>query len=374
MFTRWNSRLRKSPRRALPGRRSRRLGIERVEYRCLLSAVAFQTGMEVQFDANEGSANGFVVPLYSTAETFSSNGTIGRSLTQLTIGPGTFTFPQGVANFAFGVMPDIVQSGGGSVVFQPIHLVDLPPAPAPPAPAPIDIGQVPPRVIQGNIAPPESTPAPVFAGSVPPAAIAPTGVAAKPDVEGNRGKSQVMDVASSQGPQSDAGETSSPIQSPSAVAAVSFTNGDYHAMPTASGVDGLMRETAAEDGKTLAMAVASDSLAVRSESARGTSNAPSSDQPVAVAAVVPDSVSAPLAPASDLAAAGSSAAANLRSEENAGKLLAAGKYWRADIVGLAVLAFAGQHLVERWRYPAPDQPRPIAIRGKEPCQSKGNRR
>ena len=212
----------------------------------------------------------------------------------------------------------------------------------------------------------------------------------KPDVDGNCGKSQLIDVASSQGPQSDASGT----WSPGTVVTVSFTKDDCQAMPTAGGVDVLIRETVrgeessslarsngqaapviafgGEEGKTVAAGAStdgSDSPAVLtpalSQIARGASHPPSLEQPAAVA---PDSDSAPLATAADVAAAVPSAVAGVKSEENRGKPLAVGNSWRTDLVGLAVLALAGQNLGQRWRIPALSLFRPSTVRRRKPVE------
>ncbi len=345
MSTPWNSGLRNAPRYASRGRKFRRLGVERVEDRRLLAAIAFQTGMEAQLGAVQGNAAAsLVAPLV-----ISPLGSIAPNQTwaqPAIIGPDIVAFPQGVASFAFEVMPDIIPSGGGSVVMRPILGVDLPSAPTLPArflnpiPSPIDIGQVPPTMIQGPMASPESTAAPIVAGSEP-STVAPIGTASKPDVEGNRGKSQLIDVASSQGQQTVASVPSSPVLSPSAVAEVSFTNGNDRGMPTASGVDALLLQTArgnesggqaesdgqaasmtafgGEDEGTVAAGVIADDSAKASDPR-------SPDQLAAVAMAVPDSVSARLATASDGAVAGSSIVTEVKPEEKAGKPHAAERY------------------------------------------------
>jgi hypothetical protein len=385
--------------------------------------------MEAQLDGNPGNApSGFVAPLVVLPSgSISPNGMRVQPASPFTIGPAIVTLPQTVANFAFVVTPDMIPSGGGSDAFQPIHVGDLPPpatppAPLPPAPvptpvpSPIDIGQVPPTTIPGLVPPPESTTAPIVAGSGSTTSGTPISMALKPDVEGNRGKSQLIDVASCQGPQTDCVAASSP----GSAAEVSFTDADCHAMPTASGVDALLRETArehdsgrqaesmiavaGEDGQALADgAVAGDSAGASdwpaviafSQSERGTSDSPSLCQPVAMAAVAPDSVSASesftsthqgarLEPGdaagarkagsvSDLAAADATAVADVKSEEKAGKLLAAEHYCRADIVGLAVVAFAGQRLAQRWTRLSPGQIRPIAMRQQKPAEHEGHK-
>ncbi len=150
MTTHWNSRSRKPSRHVSPGLRCRRLGVERVEDRRLLAAVGFQTGMEAQLEAFQANAAGsFVAPMIITPSgSIAGNGTKAQLAGQTTIGPGIGVLPQGPSAFAFDATSDVIQSSGGSQVFLPIHVVDLPsppvlPAPLPnPFPSPIDIGQV----------------------------------------------------------------------------------------------------------------------------------------------------------------------------------------------------------------------------------------
>ena len=220
-------------------------------------------------------------------------------------------------------------------------------------------------------------------------------------MEGNRGKSQLFDVASVQGPQADA----IAISSPGAVAEVSFTNRNCGAMPTAIGVNAMIRQTGGADKSSgngdlkIASGGENDSavadLAATGDSAKA-SDASSLDRPVAVAAVAPGrlaadasssmgqaakpasgntagkqaagATSAPFSAASDLVALGLSFAVKVKSQEKAGMVSTAGNYWRTDIVGLAVLAFVGQHFGQRWRQPTLDQPRPITMRRKKPVE------
>ena len=91
--------------------------------------------------------------------------------------------------------------------------------------------------------PPESTTTPVIASGEPPTTVLPSSAVLKPDVEGNRGKSQLFDVADLQGPQAIA----SAVSSPDTVAEVSTTNRDYRAIPMASGVDALICKTGDAD-------------------------------------------------------------------------------------------------------------------------------
>jgi hypothetical protein len=173
-------------------------------------------------------------------------------------------------------------------------------------------------------------------------------------------------------------------------------------MPTASGVDALIRQTGGADktsgngdwkiasGGENGSAVAN--LAPAGDSAKA-SDTPSLDRPVAVAAAAPawlstdasssmvqaakpasgntagkqaaGVTSAPFS-ASDLVASGSSSA--VKSKDEAGMVSTAGNNWRTDIVGLAVLAFVGQHFGQRWRQLTLDQPRPITMRRKKPVE------
>jgi hypothetical protein len=196
---------------------------------------------------------------------------------------------------------------------------------------------------------------------------------AKPDVEGNCGKSQLIDVASTQGPNTDASLASSPVTA----AEASFARGSDQAMPTASGANGLTGETARGDESSSQAPSNSRAASVIAFGGEGgkpvtagaivaafsdASDSPSLRQPAVVAAVAPVSVSDPLTTAANVAAAGPLAVAGVKSEKNAGKPLAAERYYRADIAGLAVLAFVGQYLGQRWPRPAPVQPRPITIR------------
>jgi hypothetical protein len=435
--------LQNSARRSSRGRRYRRLGVERVEDRCLLAAVVFQTGMEAQLMSIQGEAASAgsdliivsacsvtaadaaaaVAPSGATSSVSSAakppRGTVwtdAAANAQTAVQPGGINLAGGTTTPAAPpvVTPNIVQSPGGSETLQPIVGSDLPPAPVPPAlavplpnptPAPVDIGQIfknPPPAIQDPIAPPESIAAPAVVGNGPSTAAAPSGVAAKPDVEGNCGKSQLIDVASSQVPQADAGVASLP----GAMAEVSFNDRDDRAMPTTN-VDGLIRETArgdqsggqadssnaftADKGSTAADRSIVDAPADASDTPGTPSPAFTPDR----ASVAPDlasangsstlqdqaarlephdaagdrevgGVSAPLTTVSDLAAAGSLAVADRKPEETAGKPLAVENYYRADIAGFAVLAVAGEYLARRWPRPAPVQPRPIALRRQKP--------
>jgi hypothetical protein len=333
--------------------------------------------MEAQLEAFQANAAGsFVAPMIITPSgSIAGNGTKAQLAGQTTIGPGIGVLPQGPSAFAFDATSDVIQSSGGSQVFLPIHVVDLPsppvlPAPLPnPFPSPIDIGQVPPTVILGPLAPPESTASPIVAGE-PSKSVSPLGVPSKLGVEGNRGKSQLMDVASSQVPQNAVGLPSAP----SMVEEASSTGRDGRAMPATSGADALARETAGDDESS---GGAESMVAFRPADAKTATDYPvedasaaasdsrSLDRPVVVA-VAANTVAVPAtAPVSDLAVAASPAVLKVKAEANAGMPIAAADYCRADMVGMAILAFAGQHLVERWRYPAPGQPRPIVMRRKK---------
>src|SRR5208283_522050 len=79
-------------------------------------------------------------------------------------------------------------------------------------------------------------------------------------------------------------------------------------------------------------------------------------------------VSASPAAAPDLTPAGLAVVAGAKPEENAGKPFTAAAYRRFDIVGLAVLAFAGQHLGQRWSRYVFIEPRPIVIGRKKPIE------
>ncbi len=459
-----------------------------------MAAVAFQTGMETQLDAIPantsnsqaaslcivfgnnslgtgpadislsgssslaGSVTGQSASLAGSLAPASANGAVVNGY------PCFPAFDDATLGNMFLITPDITQSGGGSVVMHRILGNDLPPATTPPVsspspvsssspvPLPIDIGQAPSTPILGPMAPPESTTAPTIAGSEPPTTVAPISVVSKPDVEGNRGRSQLFDVASSQGSQTDESVASSPLQSPAppsesvaspiddsgpstpvaplsvaiksnvegnhgrsqlfdaagsqrpqtdesvaslpgAAAETSSTDRDHRALPTASGVDALIRETAREDasssraqsngqtesifsvggenGNTVTgLAIAEVSTASVFVDASSTSTQQAARPKSGDAAGKPEGgmVSDPVATASDLAAAGSPAAANVRSKEKVGRPVTAGYSWRTDIVGLAVVAFVGQHLGQRCRQVSPGQPRPINMRRKRPVE------
>ncbi len=269
----------------------------------------------------------------------------------------------------------ITQSGGGSIVFQPILFSHLPCMPQPsvatpsvatspvatpsaPIPSlhsaspPIDIAQVllnPPAAFEGPIPGGESIPLPVVAGSGPSTPGAPLSGAAKPDVEGNRGKSQLIDVASSQTPPSD----ESPASSPDMLAQVSFTNGDFAATDSDLAAAGL---PAAANTPLVAGGEPSTMVA---QISRGTSqNGKVLGSQGQLAGDTGEERTAG-------AAATSLAVTDGKAEEKASKPLAAEKYDRAEIVGLAVLAFTGQHLAKRLPRCSPGQPRPITIRRKK---------
>jgi hypothetical protein len=372
-----------------------------------LAVIGFQAGMEAELDVIQGNAASSVAPLLILPSgSVLPSGLPVQAALPWNNGPANVAFSSTTPSFV--VTPDQIQSAGGSLVFLPIGPGDLPPPQTPPAPLPnpvqppLDIGSIfknPPAPIQGPMASPASATVPIVVSSGPSATVAPPSVALKPDVEGNRGKSQLFDVASSQGPQT----VESLVSSPNAVAAVS-ANRDDNATPPASGVDGLTRETArGESSRQANSGVASDPEEGRSvadgaiagataqASDRPAANSPYLHRPVAMAAVALDSVSAsepsvltrqgariragdaagnqgaaavcvPSAAASNPALANSLAVASAKSEEKAGKPLVAETSWHADIVGLAVLAFAGQYAAQRWRFPAPGQPRPIVIR------------
>jgi hypothetical protein len=400
MAIRKTSQFRTFPGHEPPRQRFRRMGVERVEDRCLLAAIAFQTGMDSQLCATPNNAISSAASLMILpAGGAVLNGTSGQSAPTYTNGATIPFYPWTDSDFV--ATPGIqFRTGGDGIARIPIGdpppVTTQPPYTLLPNPirSPIDIGPVldnPPVVAQAPVLPPESVATPIAVGSGPTTTAAPLGLASKPNVEGNRGKSQLFDVAFSQPQPTD------------------------RDVPTATGVDGLMRESISKyesiskaslsvtfdgaDGGTIADRTiaaasreASDPPAALtpdlSRKETGASGLPSLHQRAAVAAITSDSVSAgkssrsmhreaglgpadaaaqdeavavPFAAASNLAQAGSLAVANSKSDEKAGKLLVAERYWHADIVGLAVLAFAGQHVVRRSWYPSPDRPRPIPI-------------
>ena len=348
----------------------------------MLAAVVFQTGMEAQLAGNtcavaSGAASSRLIVLtagnwgaLSASNTsfagshflgqgngvqylFTRDGggcaATGNMSSGHSVGPIGPAVPAGPKAI---VPADIPQSDGGSKVMQPIHVVDLPPESLPsvsspnPVHPPIDIGVVfngPPAVVRNSMPPGESTPPPKVAGSGRSTPVVPPAMAAKPDVEGNRGKSQLFDVAGARGSQPAAspapGQTESNIVlglviGRTVAAGTPVATADVEGPDANIALDSETERTAAEG------AIAGDSAAVWAW--------PPSDRPVAASA-----------------AADSSAVVDVKSEEKPGKLLAAGKYYRADIAGLVVLALAGQPLGERPPRPAPCQPRPITLRRQE---------
>jgi hypothetical protein len=255
-------------------------------------------------------------------------------------------------------------------------------------PAPLDIGSVfkAPPVATPPAAPlPKSTIPPAVAGGEPSGNVGPISAAVKPDVEGNRGKSRHIDVASVQCPATGVFAAVPSAMPDSAVLAGSDRQAEPSAIQpsAAAGSELPVTVTWATGGegsqRATQCAVPDDSAETPAALlANRSATGPHAAGSVAVNEAMPfgehasqlESANA----AGDAALAqtaqegltgGTAVAEGIASEKKgtaADRSHAAGIYRRAEVVGMAVLALAGHHLAQRWPSLSAVQPQQIALR------------
>jgi hypothetical protein len=380
-------------------RRIRRLALERVEDRKLLAPVAFATGMESQLSAlTANAASGGTLPLYVHSQPVTTNaGLSGAGIvwSNSAVTFGSFGLSANSAAdvsiaLSGGSQWQVITSGDLPPVQQPILPITFPSAPQ----GPIDIGPIVGNPI-GPISGPRPSPTPpappvlagppgpspnagsaqngvpATSGDGPTLSAAPPSAIPKPAVEGNGGKSQVIDVAVSTG---DGPATTSALAL-SAVATTRTNPSAIAAVPNTAGVDAVMRSVARSDGATASSARGQVSArptgAVQTRGATVAAVLPavgSQSQGPAVAAVT-----AAIAPEPAIAIPGASSAeggvaadasvvaGNAKRGAAAVRPLVAGIYQRADILGAAALVAVGHYATRRWRKTEAHEPRPAIL-------------
>jgi hypothetical protein len=294
------------------------------------------------------------------------------------------------------------QLPGGGVPFRIILGTDLPSTPTPigpqppPTPLVLDIAPVLTNripTVEGPFVPSESIASPpVIVGSASPPVIvgsgsspvvAPPTVVSKPDVEGNCGKSQIIDVASCwaspakltartvEGPGGTAARRNEPSnRTESAIALVSPGENASSARFTAFSWED--RGTSVSPARSRYVAVAADAsdTAVADRSSVSEYRA-AQFEPGSVAAegqTVVVSIRPGTADATVSASAKATTAVPLSPREDKGvrtsaRSLAADTFYR---IGCAMLALAGHHFRERLPRLAPAEPRPTTLRRRKP--------
>ena len=375
-------------------RRFRRLALERVEDRKMLAPVAFATGMDNQLSAlTSNAASDGTLPLpalvqSSIAGAGPSNGSF--AIINGAASSGSYVFsPANAADITFGPsggnQPLVIGSSDLPPARQPILPITFPTGPQ----GPIDIGPIVgnpygpitgPRPSQPVVAgSPGSSPAPGAAqqsgvtatpSNDPTASIAQPIALPKPAVEGNGGRSQVIDVAVSTG---DGPATASAVVSYATPGTQVMAQAA--AMPTPAGVDAVMRSIARSNSAivspatgqatarptTEAARIAADRLATSDVAAREGQSQGRSDATADVGFAPEVAIAIPAASSAEADASVnvSSGASNIKRGAAAIQPLVAGIYQRVDVFGAAAVAFAGHYAMRRWRKGEADQPRPI---------------
>jgi hypothetical protein len=371
-------------------RRFRRLALERVEDRKLLAPVAFATGMENQLSAYKNDVAGGALPLYVQSQSLATNaaaGNAGLVLNKTAIPLTSFgslgvNATNGTFSLNGGSPLLVIGSSDLPPVSQPILPITLPTPPQ----GPIDIGPIvgnPPGPISGPRNVPSPPAPPLVVGPVQPSnpgspqqggvpaptpgndpgvSITPAIALPKPAVEGNGGRSQVIDVAVSTG---DGSGTASTIATYGVAGA--RANPETAASPSPIGVDAVMRSIARTDGAIASHASNQPTISQMSMAGRiaaGNVAAPavtagetqSQLQSVAMAEVASAPEPAIAIPAASFAGGDAS---RVKPGTAGIQPVVAGIYQRADVLAATALALAGHYAARRWRKTETDRPQPI---------------